>query len=94
MRLERDTLESPASYAEKETREYFGSDPSKIQTYFHEFGGQKSRFWVHLDWDDVEEAIQTFAELGNENALRLQKARKLAEAVSDYLAPISSQHSN
>jgi hypothetical protein len=94
MRLERDTSETPASYAEKETTEYNHSDPSKIHAYFHEFGGQKSRFWVHLDWDDVERAIQKFAELGNENALRLQKSRKLAEAVSDYLASVSSQQSN
>jgi hypothetical protein len=96
MRLERDTSEGPASYAEKETTEYNHStpDPSKIHAYFHEFGGQKSRFWVHLDWDDVERAIQKFAELGNENAFRLQKARKLAEAVSDYLASTSSRQSN
>jgi hypothetical protein len=95
MRLERDTSGSPAS-AEKEITKYAysRSDTSKIWAYFDEFGGQNSEFWVHLDWDDVERAIQTFAELGNENAFRLQKARKLAEAVSDYLASVSSRQSN
>jgi hypothetical protein len=75
----------------KQLNIYQHSSPtlSKIQAYFHEFGG-----WVHLDWDDVERAIQKFTELGNEDALRLQKARKLAEAVSDYLASISSRKSN
>jgi hypothetical protein len=90
MRLERDTSGSPAS-AEKEITKYAysRSDTSKIWAYFDEFGGQNSEFWVHLDWDDVERAIQTFAELGNENTFRfgMQSVAALAERITGICGP-------
>lgn len=50
------------------------------------FGGQKSQFTMYLKWEDVEQAIKTFAEAGEPRAIELQKARRLAEAVRDCLA--------
>jgi hypothetical protein len=61
---------------------------------FSDFGSQKSHFNVYVDWDDIERAIQKFLELNHAPAVRLARARVLAQAVADYMAAAALPQSN
>jgi hypothetical protein len=55
-----------------------------VTTAFPRFGGGERRhsdFEVHVDWSDVEKIIEKFCEAKHPEAISLQEARKLAEAV-------------
>jgi hypothetical protein len=62
-----------------------GLDEGKrVYNHFEKFGSglqNTSLFRVSLEWSDVEAIIRTFAEMGHAEAVRLERARKLAAAV-------------
>lgn len=94
MRLERDTTNYPSQgYHYQDSNEYEG-DVEDIYAKFSRFGGQNSEFKVHLNWSDVERAIEKFAALEHPYALRLLKAREIAEGIKTYLSPEPPSQSN
>ena len=44
-----------------------------------------SDFVVSMEWADVEAAIRAFAGMGNAEAIRLQRAKRLAIAVDEFV---------
>jgi hypothetical protein len=58
----------------------------RVYNHFDRFGSglqNTNLFRVSLEWSDVEAIIRTFAEKGFTEAIRLQRARKLAAAVEE-----------
>jgi len=54
---------------------------------FRSFGAGSERFSdfiVSLDWEDVEAIIQTFTDMGNIEAIRTKRARRLAAAMEEF----------
>jgi len=53
---------------------------------FPRFGGgehRQSDFDVYVSWEDVEKILEKFCEAKHAEAIALQEARKLAEAIKD-----------
>ncbi|HUC48702.1 MAG TPA: hypothetical protein VMA30_04895 [Xanthobacteraceae bacterium] len=65
-----------------------GLASDSVNVDFSHFGrGEEktSDFTVSLDWTDVEEIIETFAKMGKSEAVRLARAIRLADAVSELV---------
>jgi hypothetical protein len=95
MRLER-IVSSPKFDHQDESGEYGAhsgyrgatNDNEHIHTHFMRFGtGSENAndFRVSLDWPDVEAIIRTFSQMGHPEAVRLERARKLAVAVEGFI---------
>ena len=82
MSLERSTNRYPADAA-KESESFERCSKSEVRTRFKDFGGKNSTFDVYLTWRDVERAINEFCTQGAPEAVRIQKALRLAEAINE-----------
>lgn len=52
---------------------------------FDDYPGEQPHARVSLKWADVEAIIDTFAKKGNPDALHLQRVRKLAVAMAEFM---------
>jgi hypothetical protein len=62
-------------------------DGERVYNHFRRFGGGTENFNdfnVSLQWSDVEAIVRTFSEMGHPEAVRLERARKLAAAVEEF----------
>jgi hypothetical protein len=78
-------------YFDRESRGFYPAAPNHhgcINTSFSYGAGREKRSQIQLQltWEDIELAVRKFAELGNPEAIKLEKMRKLAAAIHDYLA--------
>jgi hypothetical protein len=67
-------------------------DGERVYNHFLRFGSGTenfSDFNVSLGWSDVEGIIKHFFEMGHSEAVRFDRARKLAAAVEEF-----AKHSN
>jgi hypothetical protein len=65
-------------------------DESEAYAYFLEYGQgseRTNRFDVLLEWKDVEALIGVFAKMDCPRAVRLERARQLADAVESLIKP-------
>jgi hypothetical protein len=63
------------------------NDNKHIHNHFLRFGTgpeNANEFRVSLDWPDVEAIIRAFSQIGYPEAVRLERARKLATAVEEF----------
>jgi len=59
-----------------------------VVTCFRRFGGgrvRQSDFEVYVDWQDLEKIIEKFCDADHPQALALQEARKLADALKSFI---------
>ena len=52
---------------------------------FEDYPGDSPHARVSLDWADVEALVDAFAKKGHSRALQMQRAEKLAAAVTDFV---------
>ena len=83
----------PPRYSQPETRHVIDHSAKAVRVLFENFGTgseKTSTFWVELEWADIESAVESFAELDNVQAKRMQKAARLLTAIEEAIHPESA----
>jgi hypothetical protein len=84
MRLKRISTSHPH---EEESAEYKAFGTSATYVDFEKFGSGTDNFsWLRtsFEWADVESLIEAFAQMGHQEAKKLQLARNLGAAVEEF----------
>jgi hypothetical protein len=84
MRLVRRT---PPNHGQNVDR--YSASSKMLKAHIDKFGtgtSNFSMFWVEIEWSDVEAIIKEFANAKNPQALRVQKAVNLLNAVEDAVS--------
>ena len=95
MRLDRASSNAVHGHSAESTKynphpfyKIFTKDDDRVYVEFTQFGAGSEKFSdfvVSLNWSDVEGIIQTFADMGGVDAVRLQRAAKLGMAVEEFV---------